>query len=159
MFDRLRVAGDGIGLHVHTWRWVDGARRPYRPQPSDFRRPEPATRTGLWIVPLSADNPAPAMPWSWRIGRRVRFPFRPAHRPLQMFRNWTNAEAFWDLVERHVASLERPYLAFAIRSGDPASPDEQRVQAILDELPGHPIAARLRFTTPEVGLASIGYEL
>jgi hypothetical protein len=66
---------------------------------------------------------------------------------------------YWDLVERHVDSLERPYLAFAIRSGDPASPDEQRVQAILDELPGHPIAARLRFTTPEVGLASIGYEL
>jgi hypothetical protein len=246
MFDRLRAAGDGIGLHVHPWRWDDGdggwvadysdpawvehclnmafecyrsrfgsacelhrfgdrwfsseaipllerlgvrydltiepgartlrsiapgeqtrgsipdytrmPRQPYRPQPGDFRRPDPARRSGLWIVPLTAADPAPAMPWSWRIGRRVRFPFRPTHRPLQMFRNWTSAKAFWDLVERHVASLERPYLAFAIRSGDPDSPDEQRVQEILSELPGHSVAARLRFTTPEVGLASIGYE-
>jgi len=76
-----------------------------------------------------------------------------------MFRHWTSAKAFWDLVERHVESLERPYLAFAIRSGDPDVPDEQRVQAILDELPAHPIASRLRFTTPEAGLASLGYEL
>jgi hypothetical protein len=134
-------------------------REPYRPSRSDFCLPDPAAGPGLWIVPLSAGDPSSALPLSWRIGRRVRFPFRPAHRPLQMFREWNSPKAFWDMVQRHVESLERPYLAFAIRSGDPEAPDERRVRAILDHLPEHRIASRLRLTDPEHGLRLLGYEL
>jgi hypothetical protein len=132
-------------------------REPYRPSRTDFRRPDAAADSRLWLVPLSAADPAPAMPLGWRVGRRVRFPFRPTHRPLQMFRPWTSPSAYWDLVQRHVDALERPYLAFAIRSGDPEAPDERRVREILDHLPGHPLAARLRLTDPDEGLRTLGY--
>ena len=133
-------------------------REPYHASSGDLCRPDPDARTGLWIVPLSAANPGSAMPLSWRIGRRMRFPFRPSHRPLYMFREWTSPEAFWNMVARHVDSIERPYLAFAIRSGDPESPDEQRVRSILEHLPEHPLGSRLVFTDPEAGLRLMGYE-
>jgi hypothetical protein len=246
-FERLLAGGDGIGLHVHPWRWDEssaswiadygnpdwiehcvqmafeayrahfgvscelnrfgdhwlstevipllerfgvrfdltvepGARgtraiapgetttgsipdytrapqEPYRPSRDDFVVPDPEAGPGLWIVPLSSADPSPARPLSWRIGRRVRFPFRSALRPLQMFREWTSPKAYWDLVERHADSLERPYLAFAIRSGDPEEADEQRARSILDHLPEHRLAHRLRFTDPEDGLGLMGYEL
>jgi hypothetical protein len=58
---------------------------------------------------------------------------------------------YWDLVERHVDSLERPYLAFAIRSGDPEAPDEQRVQEVLGYLPEHPLVSRLVLRIPKRG--------
>jgi hypothetical protein len=134
-------------------------REPYRPSRSNFGLPDSAAGPGLWIIPLSAADPSSALPLSWRIGRRVRFPFRPAHRPLQMFRDWTSPKAYWDLVEQHVESLERPYLAFAIRSGDPEASSEQQVRAILDHLPEHRLAVRLRLTDPEDGLRLMGYEL
>jgi hypothetical protein len=133
-------------------------REPYRPSSADARVPNPTARSGLWIIPLSAANPGSALPLSWRIGRRVRFPFRPLHRPLYMFREWTSPEAFWDMVQRYVDSSERPYLAFAIRSGDPESPDEQRVRSILEHLPEHPLGSRVVFTNPEAGLRLMGLE-
>lgn len=247
MFDRLLAGGDGIGLHVHPWRWDEsragwvadygnpawiehcvqmafeayrahfgvscalhrfgdrwlsadvipllerlgvrfdltvepGARamrsiapgemttgsipdytraprEPYQPSRSDSRVPDSAAGPGLWLVPLSAGDPSSALPLSWRLGRRVRFPFRPVHRPFQMFRDWTSPKAYWDMVQRHVESLEHPYLAFAIRSGDPEASDERRVRTVLDYLPEHPLARRLRFTDPEDGLRLMGYEL
>jgi hypothetical protein len=139
--------------------YTGAPQKPYRPSRDDFGVPDPEAGPGLWIVPLSAADPSPALPLSWRIGRRVRFPFRPALRPLQMFRNWTSPKAYWDLVERHVGSLERPYLAFAIRSGDPEASDERQARAILDHLPEHRLARRLRITDPEDGLRLMGYEL
>ena len=131
---------------------------PYRPSRANVCRPDPAARTGLWIVPLSAANPDSASPLGWRIGRRMRYPFRPLHRPLYLFREWTSPEAFWNLVERHVDSMERPYLAFAIRSGDPESPDERRVRSILEHLPDHPLGSRVVFSLPESGLRLMGIE-
>lgn len=245
LFERLLAAGDRIGLHVHLWRWDEGAsawiadygnpswaercvetsfetyrrhfgtpcelhrfgdrwlsteaiallerlgvrfdlslepgarghrslapderttgsipdytrapREPYRPSRSDFLVPDGAEPAGLWIVPLSSGDPSAALTLSWRIGRRVRYPLRPVHRPLTMFRQWTSPGAYWDMVERHVESLQRPYLAFAIRSGDPAAADETRVRTILEHLLTHRLARRLRFTDPESGLRQLGY--
>ena len=67
-------------------------REPYHASSGDLCRPDPTARSGLWIVPLSAANPGSALPLSWRIGRRVRFPFRPSHRPLYMFRELDQPE-------------------------------------------------------------------
>lgn len=136
--------------------YIRAPREPYRPSSTDVRLPDSDARTGLWIIPLSAANPGSALPLSWRIGRRVRFPFRPLHRPLYMFREWTSPEAFWDLVAGYVDSVERPYLAFAIRSGDPESPDEGRVRSILEHLPEHPLCSKVVFCRPETGLRLMG---
>jgi hypothetical protein len=130
-------------------------REPYRPSAGDFLVPDPSADTALWLIPQSSADPSSALPVVRRIGRKARRPFRPSHRPLTLYRAWSSPQAFWDLVERHVDSLERPYLAFALRSEDPAAPDARRVRAVLDELAQHPLARRLRFTDP----ASAGREL
>lgn len=87
----------------------------------------------------------------------MRYPFRPSHRPLTLYRAWSSPQAYWDLVERHVDSLDRPYLAFAIRSGEPGGADDRRIRAVLDHLLHHPLAARLRFTDPASGLRELGF--
>jgi len=246
-FERLRAAGDGIGLHVHPWHRADGGgewiadyggtawieectevsfatyrehfgtacelhrfgdrwfgpdalpllerlgvrfdlsiepgapgvralapgeasagsipdyvrapRVPYRPSRTDFLRPDSEGGRGLWEIPLSSHDPSSALPLYRRVRRKVRRPFRPPHRPLPMFERWTSPQVFWDLVERHVDSLERPYLAFAIRSGNPDAPDESRVRTVLEHLLEHRLVSRLSFTHPEDGLRRMGYEL
>ena len=110
------------------------------------------------MIPLSAADPSAASPLLRRVRRKVRYPLRPRHRPLLMFERWKSPQAFWDLVERHAASQGRPYLAFAIRSGDPDAADERRTRAVLDHLPGHRLVSRLRLTGPEEGLRLMGYE-
>jgi hypothetical protein len=140
--------------------YMRAPREPYRPSPGNFLLPDPLADSTLWMVPLSAADTASALPVARRIGRKVRHPFGPTHRPLTLHRPWSSPLAFWDMVERHVESHDRPYLAFAIRSGDPEAADERRVRAALDQLQGHPLLERLRFSDPatELGGLGCGYE-
>jgi hypothetical protein len=127
-------------------------REPYRPSTSDYLVPDHGAASDLLLIPQSSADPSPALPIKRRIGRRVRYPFRPTHRPLTLYRAWTSPQAFWDMVEHHVDSLERPYLAFALRSGEPVSDNVRRARAVLEHLLEHPLAGRLRFTNPADGL-------
>jgi hypothetical protein len=55
---------------------------------------------------------------------------------------------YWDLVSRAVEEQPAKYLAFAIRTDAPDSEISLRVRALLEGLPEHPIAERLRFVDP-----------
>ena len=136
--------------------YMRAPREPYRPSPSDFLLPDPLEHSALWMIPLSAADPSSALPVARRVGRNVRHPFGPRHRPLTLYRAWSSPQAFWDLVERQVESLDRPYLAFAIRSGDPDAADERRVRAALDHLLEHPLVRRLHFSDPSRELHGLG---
>lgn len=131
----------------------DLASAPRQPSADDFLTADPDGETRLWLISLTSADPTPALPIVWRIARAIRSPGRVKHRPLSMYRAWTSPQAYWDLVECHVESLGRPYLAFAIRSGDPDAAENQRVRDVLDHLIGHPLARRLRFSdpAPEIG--------
>jgi hypothetical protein len=132
-------------------------RDPYRPSAGDFLVPDPTAESTLVLVPLSSADPSAALPIGRRIARKVRYPLRPSHRPLTLYRTWSSPQAYWDLVERHVDSRERPYLAFAIRSGEPGGVDDRQARAVLDHLPQHPLARRLRFTGPASCLRELGF--
>lgn len=130
-------------------------REPYRPSPRDVLVADPSVETGPLLVPLSSADPSAALPLTRRVGRKVRHPFRPSHRPLTLYRAWSSPQAFWDLVDRHIDTLARPYLAFAIRSDEPGGGDAERARAVLGHLPGHPVARRLRFTEPAGALGEL----
>jgi hypothetical protein len=135
--------------------YAHAPREPYRPSTGDFLVPDPDAESEPLLIPQSSVDPSPALPITRQVLRRLRYPLRPTHRPLTLYRAWTSAQAFWDMVERHVDSLDRPYLAFAIRSGDPAGVDAPRAQTMFDHLLQHPLAGRLRFTDPADGLGGL----
>jgi hypothetical protein len=134
-------------------------RAPYRASGDDFRRPDPQRRDGMWIVPLTAADPRRAEPWRRRALRRMTMHTRPAHRPLLPHRPWRSARAYWDLVAAHLGTMERPYLAIALRTERPEHPVAVRVRALLDTLVDHPLAPNLWFVDPEAAIDALTTEI
>jgi hypothetical protein len=123
-------------------------REPYRASTGDFRVPDEHRNAGMWIVPLTAADPRAAEAFPRRLLRRMTLHGQPAHRPLLPHRPWRSARAYWDLVAAYLDTMERPYLAVALRTERPDHPVAVRVRALLDELIDHPVAARLSFVDP-----------
>jgi hypothetical protein len=67
---------------------------------------------------------------------------------LYPFGSWPHAHEYWDAVEEQLRSMRHPYLSLAIRTDAPNTDVSTRVRRILEALPGHPVAARLRFENP-----------
>jgi len=145
---------------------------PYHPAADDFRRADPAAG-GLWMVPLSSASSrarAPVPPVNpilepartiRALGRRVRHPVRTVRPPMQTlspWKRWRSPEVFWRTAERLLTRLERPYLAFAIRSDIPFQPIQvDSFRGIMENLLRRPLVRNLRFTTTEDGLRELGY--
>lgn len=130
-----------------TGRTADMTRcplEPYRPNRGDPLLPGDGT---VWMVPLTSMDPDPVIPHWRRMGRRVRYPRRPTHRPATLTARWP-AGPFWSIIERDLAGRSRPHLAFAVRSAaslDRAHPLERKIAALV----ASPLARRLAFTTPD----------
>jgi hypothetical protein len=84
---------------------------------------------------------------------------KPSHRLLTMWREWRSPADFWDSAFEAAAQMERPYLAFAVRS-DIVLRKRLRPQfhAILEHLQKDPRARRLVFTTPEDASQRLGLD-
>ena len=125
-------------------------RRPYYPSRSAVGTParSPADRRPLLIVPLTAyDYPFALAPWSRRFAKTLlRRPHQPL--PLNPWKTWSDPRTYWDLVARAVDEGPARYLAFAIRTDAPDSRPHLQAKALLEYLPTHPIARRLRFIDP-----------
>jgi hypothetical protein len=122
---------------------------PYRASADDWRRPDPARDTGMWMVPLTSADPRPAEVWQRRALRRLSLHSRPRHRPLLPHRPWRDARAYWDLVAARVDAMAHPYVAIALRTDLPTDPVATRVRALLGALVDHPLSTRLAFVDPE----------
>ena len=137
-------------------------RRPYYPSRTALGAPatSAAAARPMMIVPLTAyDYQTALTPWHRRIAKRVlRRPRQ--HLPLNPFKTWSDPRTYWDLVERAADEGPARYIAFAVRTDAPQSRTERIVRALLEYLPSHPIARRLRFVdrlSPEIrALASEG---
>jgi hypothetical protein len=121
-------------------------REPYRPSPDD---PMTAGDGRLWMIPLTSMDPDTMLPTWRRVARRIRHPGGPWHRPTTLTAAWP-AASFWPMIERELATMTRPYLAFAIRSDAPLIPHlidpiEEKLKALLTS----PLAERLAFTGPD----------
>lgn len=157
---------------------TDVPRTPYRPDPAAFWRPAPGGDGPLWVIPLSSGTFVP-MPRRVRrtlgrvahpartfrgMARRLRGPAadRPPgshHRSLAMWKDWRSPEAFWGSAFASLMHLDRPYLAFAIRSDTGSRPVlGARFDAIMDRLVADPRGKRLVFTTPEDALRRMGLD-
>ncbi len=157
-----RMGGVWTGV-IPDYREVP--RVPYRPDPADFRRPAPAGGGELWAVPLTSGRLLLHPRRILAIRRLLRHPGRRPRRvgldgqdrTLAMWRDWRTPAAFWDSAFGALRELERPYLAFAIRSDTPVRPSlAERFDRIMAALPERPEAGRLVFTTPPDALLRMG---
>ena len=125
-------------------------RRPYYPSRDALGAPASSSAAArpMMIVPLTAyDYQTALTPWHRRIAKRVvRRPRQ--HLPLNPFKTWSDPKTYWDLVERAADEGPARYIAFAVRTDAPGSRTHRIVQALLEYLPSHPIARRLRFVDP-----------
>ena len=148
----LRALHPGTVTTGYTADMRTAPREPYRPSADD------PMRTGdgrLWMIPLTSMNPDPMLPAWRRIGRRVRYPGGPLHRPTTLTDPWPVAP-FWPLVQQELATMTRPYLAFAIRSDAAVRPHmigpiEEKMSALLTS----PLAERLVFAGPEAVIGGV----
>lgn len=137
--------------------------RPYRPE-----------GLGLWEIPLSTTGEQRPRPRLARLRRRARHPVMTASNGLSRLRGsrpppdqpvapswslidpvayWRSGAQFWDAAQRHVAQLDQPYLAFAVRSHLPIN--RQRLanfRRVFNHLGATSVAGRLQFTTAEDAL-------
>ena len=138
--------------------FVGVPRRPYRPSRRDFREPEPGDERDLWAIPMSTGKEP---------GRFVRVKRAAAALGLDLRkRNDTvplnlglDAALFRALTESWLEAAEEKYLALIVRS-DNSLPSRGRahVEENLDFLLSHPLAPRLRFTTPAEALALLAVD-
>jgi len=102
----------------------------------------------ILLVPLTAyDYGFILAPWPARAAAAF-LPIRRRHLPLNPWKAWPNPKVYWDFVMRAADEQSPRYFAFAIRTDDPNSQLHRRVWELLDFLPRHPIARRLRFVDP-----------
>jgi hypothetical protein len=128
----------------------DFPRRPYYPSRDAVGTPATSSTDArpILIVPLTAyDYQTALTPWHRQIAKRVLG--RPRrHLPLNPWKRWPHPRTYWDLVARAADEGPARYIAFAIRTDVPSSDIYRRAQALLEYLPKHPIAERLRFVDP-----------
>ena len=122
-------------------------RVPYRPARRDFRVRARRSGRDVVMIPLATTTPARPQPaWKrtvkWLLGRR------PQAQVLYPDAGWASGSSYWDVVERQLSSMPRPYLSIAIRTDRPDSAGAPAVRRIFEALPQHRLAARLCFTDP-----------
>ena len=123
-------------------------RAPYRPAHHDFRVPDGTAGRNLVMVPLTTTVLHPFRA-SWkRIARRLL-----GRSPLEVVClypsvEWPSERYYWDLVERELRSMRRPFVSLGLRTDVPDSANVSRIRALFDYLPKHSLAKRLRFVDP-----------
>ena len=137
-------------------------------------RPADGGRDGPWELPLSCTDEESPPRRVARLSRRARHPIRtlvngatrvvrhrdpsrlvltPRWHPIDPIFDWRTGADFWGVAQRHLARLDRPYLAFAVRS-DVAVRRRQlgNFQRVFNHLAETPLARQLAFTTPDEAL-------
>jgi hypothetical protein len=122
-------------------------RVPYRPAHHDFRVSARRNGRDIVMIPLTTSTLRPGEPsWKPLAKRLLRRP-----RPAQMLypsAGWPSENGYWDLVERQLRSMRRPYLSLGVRTDAAAAAVTAAARRIFDALPKHPLAERLRFMDP-----------
>jgi hypothetical protein len=122
---------------------------PYHPSPSDYRRPDPDAREGLWMIPQSCAAVDALGPLR-KLFSRLTGPGRLAA-PGSQTLNLERPPAFFRLqADTVLARLGNPHLAIVLRSDLFTRPKGVRnLQRNLDFLLSRPETRDFRFATPE----------
>lgn len=122
-------------------------RVPFRPARHDFRVPDRRHGRSVLMVPLATTALLPVRPLWKRTARRI-LGKSPEVRALYPSAPWPSARFYWDLVERELRSMDRPYLSLAIRTTAADLIGGSRLLELFGALPRHPLGRRLRFVDP-----------
>jgi hypothetical protein len=128
----------------------DCPRRPYYPSRDRHAVPSSscAESRPILIVPLTAYDYVTALQsWPRRFAKRL-LGIRRLHFPLNPWKEWPSPKIYWDLVAQAADDQPACYFACAIRTDTPGSVTHERYRQLLEYLPNHPIAERLRFVDP-----------
>jgi hypothetical protein len=126
-------------------------RRPYVPSPSDFRRPQRTGVRRIRMIPLTSGH----LKYGFRLGAHARrlfdngFRYRKQDTPLSMWKRWEPPNTFAKMLDRSLATQERAYLAFAVRTDIGANRAIfEAVDSCLNALLQHPAHESFVFCTP-----------
>jgi hypothetical protein len=157
----LEPVARGEPTHIHTLidrSPTNGAytdcstapRVPYYPAHDDFRMRDSKRGRTLLLVPLSSGYASRPRPLWWRMARRlIRGPSpSPIVTMFYPFAEWPSEQFYWDVVERQLASMRRPYLSLAIRTDVEGSAVPARIRRLFEALLQHPVSKRLQFVDP-----------
>ena len=125
-------------------------RQPYFPSRESLGVPavSRAASRRLLLVPLTSyDYQTALTPW-YRRWAKIALGRPRTHLPLNPWKWWPSPKAYWDLVERAADEQPARYFSFAMRTETPGTTTDQRVRGLLEYLPQHPIAERIRFVDP-----------
>lgn len=123
-------------------------RSPYRPAPGRYAKRGAAPGAPL-MIPISATTPLrDGRPWWWRAGRAVRRGLAVPDQQLYPWLPWSDASVYWDKVAAHLAAMERPYLAIAVRTDAVGAASTTHMRRVLDGLAEHELGRQLRFVDP-----------
>lgn len=159
MFDRLAALGVGVDLTPEPGQ--PGVQRANAETAATGRIPDygAESRTArrhvdgpLWILPLSAADPARALRPPRRWLRRLRYAGRPRHRTLLLDRAWPSPGMLWDLAEGQ-RETGAAHLAFAIRSDLILGPRWAGTITVLEALLRRPLVRSLAFVGGEEAVA------
>jgi hypothetical protein len=134
------------------------AMEPYQPSVHDFRKRETNRAEGLWIIPLAAG----VMSERGQKWRRLLRTYVSSSGPIPVgygtLRLWEPPELVQAAVEETLENLERPYLAFAIRSDVLQNPWwGKNCRRNLEGLLGQKRARQFIFCTPRDLLCLLGF--
>jgi hypothetical protein len=131
--------------------------RPYHPSAADFLSPAADGADGMWIIPQSS-RMARIFP-SFKRGLWDLLHLRPvAPRLTRKFFLPDDPAQLQPAIDDMLASLERPYLTFAVRTDEYCRPDSTAmVVRNLESALDHPDAERFVFTRPDEALRTLGY--
>lgn len=137
--------------------YVGAPQMPYRPAESDFRRADPARRSGIWVIPLSTGMAR--HPYSRRRRLRLRETAPESLRPFNLRLDPALDPVFFRKVTDHLLKkLPRPYLSLIMRTDIFSKPQLLgNVKRNFKMLLAHPLAGRFRVSTPAETLAVLGY--
>jgi len=106
----------------------------------------PAARVKVYLL-TAYDYLTALQSWPRRFAKRLLGILR-HHFPLNPWKEWPSPKIYWDLVAQAADDQPARYLAFAIGTDAPGSVVYQRIRQLIEYLPNHSIAKRLRFVDP-----------
>ena len=128
-------------------------RVPYRPARHDFRVRARRHGRSVVMIPLSTSRLLREEP-SWKRAARCLLRRRQQLQVLYPGARWPSGSSYWNLVERQLRSMRRPYLSLAIRTDESGSA-AATARRIFHALPRHRLAEQLRFTDPLEAVAHL----
>jgi hypothetical protein len=152
---RALAVREGYTGSVPDYRSVEMG--PYRPPVEDFRKRDEDRSEGLWIIPLASGvMSGRGLRWR-RYLRRQWSSMGPIPTGYGTLRLWEPPELVQPAIEETLERLERPYLAFAIRSDVLLNPwwggnCRRNLELLLQRAQSR----RLVFCTPRDSLRAMG---